>query len=72
MPSRATLRVYGTLWTSTAGKTHAAGFRVEQTGKDPYHHSVILPDLQPATLIRLRACFTKRENPLPSAERRRL
>lgn len=66
------LRVYGSLWVSTAGRLRAAGFAIEQTGRDHAHHSIVLPDLVPSTLGRLRACFTVRSNPLPVTERRKL
>lgn len=66
------LRVYGSLWVTTAERIRAAGFALQQTGRDPAHHSLILSDLEPSTLERLRGCFVLRPNPLPAVERRRL
>lgn len=39
-----------TLWFGDVEQLGFAGFTVVQTGKDPRHHTVVLPDLSTTTL----------------------
>ncbi len=61
------LHRYGQIRRSTVGRLQTAGFPLLATGDTP-HFDIVLPDLAPATLDRLRRCFDDPEpNPGRSA-----
>ncbi len=47
---------YGKVRLSTAGRLRAGGFPLIPTLQRP-HYDVVLPDLEPPTLLRLDDCF---------------
>lgn len=51
------LRRWDSVYLSSVERLRAAGFELKQTGSDPHHYNVLLPDTEPRTLERLMAAF---------------